>query len=165
MADPSNGPGFDEQSQAVAKRFLRNVLLIDDAAHMEPTEHGRRNRQAPVKTPDVSDIEGELPEADPGTAGTDSLDAAQLVRDFAELGLMCAPLVPAVDKAEDGKRIREQCVHRGESRRHPGVGLVDERQQQLAKTPIGSESAPATAIRRSKGWWQITINCRLHGRN
>lgn len=99
MADPSDVLGFDQQSKEVATRFLRNVLLIDDAAHMHPSVHGGRDHAEPVETPNVSDIGGALPGVDPRAAGTDSLDATELVRAFAKLGLMCAPLVPQVDGA------------------------------------------------------------------
>ena len=97
MADQVDG--FDEQSKAVAKRFLRNVLLIDDAAHMQPSGHGGRGDDTTATTPEPADIEGELPERDPTTAGLEPLDATELVRGFAKIGLMCAPLVPDVDGA------------------------------------------------------------------
>ena len=96
MTDANDGRGFDEQSKVVAQRFLRNVLLLDDDARMLPTGHAKQGARR-ADTPDSGDIGGELPASSQRAAGTDSLDAAELVRGFAKLGLMCAPLVPQVD--------------------------------------------------------------------
>ncbi len=101
MANLSDALGFDGQSKEVAARFLRNVLLIDDAAHMHPSGH---DHVESVETPGASDIEGDLPDVDPRTSGAESLDAAKLVRAFANHGLMCAPLVPQIGEADGNEK-------------------------------------------------------------
>ena len=67
-------------------------------------------RQSALETPGPESVDVELSAAGQVSAGAESLDAEELVRGFAKLGLMCAPLVPDTDGAGgEGSFISEVC--------------------------------------------------------
>lgn len=100
---------YAKQSRGIAKRFLRNVLLLDDRASMGPSNVVSK-RQSALKAPGPESVDVELSAAGQVPAGVESLDAAEVVRGFAKLGLMCAPLVPDTDGAGgEGPFVSEVC--------------------------------------------------------
>ena len=56
-------------------------------------------RQSALQTPGPESVDVELSAAGQVSPGAESLDAEEVVRGFAKLGLMCAPLVPDTDGA------------------------------------------------------------------
>ena len=96
MTEVDSPPNHAKQSRKIAQRFLRNVLLLDDRAFMRPsTIMGKK--QLALETPGPESVDVNLPATGEVSAGAESLDAEELVRGFAKLGLMCAPLVPDTD--------------------------------------------------------------------
>ena len=87
---------YAKQSREIAQRFLRNVLLLDDQAFMRPSTFSGQ-KQSDLETPGPESVDVKLPATRSTPAGAESLDSEQLVRGFAKLGLMCAPLVPDTD--------------------------------------------------------------------
>ena len=96
MTGVDNSLDFAEQSRKIAQRFLRNVLLLDDRAFMQPATISGKKQPA-LEAPGPESVDGELSATGPVSPGAESLNAEELVRGFARLGLMCAPLVPNTD--------------------------------------------------------------------
>ena len=98
MTEVVNTSDFAEQSKKVAQRFLRNVLLLDDRALIRPAPILSK-KQATLVPPGPESVGAELSLTTQVQPGAESLDADELVRGFAKLGVMCAPLVPNTDGA------------------------------------------------------------------
>src|SRR5437764_11872717 len=87
---------FAARSRQVAGRFLQTAVIVDDQARLgsEPRKvlpPGRRPRPQ-------ADSGTETSKSGPGTAAND-LDAKQLINAFAELGVVCAVLIPDLGSA------------------------------------------------------------------
>ncbi len=109
MTGVNSSLDYASQSRGIAQRFLRNVLLLDDRASMGPSRILSR-RQSALETPGPESVDVELPAAGQVLAGAESLDAKEVVRGFAKLGLMCAPLVPDIDGAgEEDTFVNDFC--------------------------------------------------------
>ncbi len=98
MTEVGSSSDFAKQSKEVAKRFLRNVLVLDDRAFMQLAPIPNR-KQGTLVLPGPESVDAELPSTVQVQAGRESLNSDQLVRGFAKLGIMCAPLVPDVEGA------------------------------------------------------------------
>ncbi len=98
MTEVGSASDFPKQSKKVAQRFLRNVLVLDDRALMQPAPIQSR-KQGTLAPPGPESVDAALPPTVQIQAGKESLNADELVRGFAKLGVMCAPLVPDVDGA------------------------------------------------------------------
>ena len=100
---------YAKQSRRIAQRFLRNVLLLDDRASMGLSSILNK-KQLALETPGPESVGVELSAAGRVSAGAESLDAEELVRGFAKLGLMCAPLVPDIEGAGgEGSFVSDVC--------------------------------------------------------
>ena len=100
MTNADHDKSFEERTRDTAEKFLRNVLLIDDligeaaGAHAKPSEDE-------VVQPGPGDVEVDVPTSGKVSVGeAANLDSNELVRSFAKLGILCAPLVPNVHGPE-----------------------------------------------------------------
>ena len=109
MTGVNSSLDYANQSKGIAQRFLRNVLLLDDRASMGPPSILSK-RQSALEAPGPESVDAELSAAGQVSAGAESLDAEELVRGFAKLGLMCAPLVPDTDgTGGEGSFVSDVC--------------------------------------------------------
>ena len=99
MTEVNEVKSFEEHSRNIACKFLRNVLSLDNQAHMLSADDFA-GTPGDVSAPGPESVVGELRDHNRVSAADDRLDAKALVRGFAKLGLMCAPLVPDVDDAD-----------------------------------------------------------------
>ena len=100
MTNVAQEKTFEDRTRKAAMEFLRNVLLVDDLIGEAPSPHAKES-QEPVVSPSPGDAEVDVSVDENRSAGeARNLDSGTLVRSFAKLGILCAPLVPDIDEAE-----------------------------------------------------------------
>lgn len=92
---------FRERTRAAARQFLRSAVVVDDQLRSRSDEgsDATASRAAePIDDPTVVELP-DLESPDQGDDVAGELDADQIVRAFAELGILCAAITP--DRAQD----------------------------------------------------------------